>query len=259
MKLPECSASIVIYNNPPEMIRNAAESLLSSPLRTELHIVDNSPTQAIHACLADLPIKYQYSGSNLGYGRGHNRAVFECTVCEYHIVINPDIIIHPSTIETLVDFMNKNIEVGMVAPKVLNEDGSIQHLNKRYPSVFDLFARRFIPKSMHHLFQRRMDRYEMKDSGYQDILDVECVSGCFMLCRTDVLKSVGGFDDRYFMYFEDFDVSRKIQNSGFRTIYYPYATVTHKWERASHKSFKMTWVFIVSMCRYFNKWGWKWF
>lgn len=255
----DCSASIVIYNNPPDMIRNAVKSFLSCSLTTELHITDNSPTEALKSSLDDLPVQYHFYGSNAGYGRGHNSALSKCSESKYHVIINPDIIISPSTIETLSRYMDENPDIGMVSPRVLNEDGSIQFLNKRYATVFILFARRFIPKAMHSLIQPRLDLYEMKDVGYEDICDVECISGCFMLCRTKVLKSVGGFDDRYFMYFEDFDLSRKIQQSGYRTVYYPHATVTHLWERASHKSLKMTRVFIVNMFRYFDKWGWKWF
>jgi len=254
-----CSASIVIYNNPPEMIRNAAESFLSCSLSNELHVIDNSPTQALNSSLIDLPIKYHYYGLNAGYGRGHNKALCECSESKYHVIINPDVVIAPTTIEVLSRYMDDNPDIGMVSPMVLNEDGTIQHLNKRYPTIFDLFARRFIPKTLHFLIEQRLDRYEMKDIGYVDICDVECISGCFMFCRTEILKAVCGFDDRYFMYFEDFDLSRKIQNIGFRTVYNPHATVTHLWERASHKSIKMTWIHIQSAFKYFNKWGWKFF
>jgi hypothetical protein len=97
----------------------------------------------------------------------------------------------------------------------------------------------------------------MKDIGYEDICDVEFLSGSFMFCRSDALSTTGGFDDRYFMYLEDADLSRKVQQAGYRTVYYPYATVTHLWERASYKSLKMTWVHIQSAFSYFNKWGWK--
>lgn len=255
----DCSASIVVYKNPPEMVRKAIKSFLSCTLNVVLHVVDNSPTQVRKSSFLDLPVKYHFYGSNAGYGRGHNRALEECSESMYHVIINPDIIITPSTIESLSGFMNDNPNIGMVCSKVLNEDGSIQPLNKRYPTVFDLFVRRFLPKRLHGLLEKRLAKYETRDIGYETIHDVEYLSGCFMFCRTDALKAVGGFDDRYFMYFEDADLSRKIQQAGYHTIYYPHATVTHLWERASHKSIKMTLVFIVNMIRYFNKWGWKWF
>ena len=146
----------------------------------------------------------------------------------------------------------------MVCPRILNEDGTDQYLNKRYPSVTDFFIRRFVPRPFQHWFRERLDRYEMRDVGYDQMCDVEAMTGAFMLCRTDVLKAVAGFDPRYFMYLEDFDLSRTFQCQGWRTVYCPEASVTHYWTRDSHRNVKMTWRFIVSMCRYFGKWGWKW-
>lgn len=252
----DCTASIVIYNNPPEMIRRSAESFLSCSKNVELHIVDNSPTNKLEAYLLDLPVKYHFYGANSGYGRGHNKAIEECSDSKFHVIINPDITIAPSTIEALVAFMEENTDIGLVCPSVLNEDGSTQYLNKRYPTVMDLFIRRFVPKVFKPLIRRRLDYFEMKVTGYDEICDVEYMTGCFMFCRTDILRKIGGFDPRYFMYFEDCDLGRKFQQSGYRTVYYPHASVTHLWERASHKNLKMTWVHIVNMFRYFNKWGW---
>lgn len=259
MKPLDCTASIVIYNNEPEMIKRAAEGFLSCTLSTELHIVDNSPTPALKPAFTGMPITYHFCGSNAGYGRGHNLVLTEELNSRYHVIINPDIVIDPCTIESLCSFMDKNPDIGMVCPKVLNEDGSVQPLNKRYPTVFDLFSRRFLPRGLHFLLEKRLAAYETRDIGYETIHDVEFMTGCFMFCRTAALKSVGGFDDRYFMYFEDCDLGKKFQNTGHRTVYYPHATVTHLWERASHKSLKMTWVLIANMFRYFNKWGWKWY
>lgn len=253
----DCSASIVIYNNPPEMIRRAAMSFLSCSLDVELHIVDNSPTDALKSSLLDLPIQYHFYGFNAGYGRGHNKALEMCTDSKYYVIVNPDIIIAPSTIETLTAFMDENVDIGMVCPKVLNLDGTRQHLNKRHPAILDLFIRRFIPSPFISFFQKRLDRYEMIDKGYDSMYDVESMSGAFMFCRMDVLRKLGGFDPRYFMYFEDFDLSRRFQSLGYRTVYYPHATVTHLWERAAHKKLRITFIFIANMFRYFNKWGWK--
>ncbi|GFE58584.1 glycosyltransferase family 2 protein [Geobacter sp. AOG1] len=255
----DCTASIVVYNNRPDMLRRAVESILSCSLDIELHIVDNSPTQELKHYVNDLPVKYHFYGCNAGYGRGHNKAIQECSESRYHVVINPDVIAPSTAIESLFSFMDQNPDIGIVCPKILNEDGTIQFLNKRYPNVFDLVARRFIPQAMHRFVRRRLDRYEMKDVGYEEICEVEFLSGSFMFCRTEALEAVGGFDDRYFMYLEDADLSRKIQQAGYRTVYYPKTAITHLWERASYKSMEMTLVHIRSAIVYFNKWGWKFF
>ncbi|GAB7027941.1 glycosyltransferase family 2 protein [Geotalea toluenoxydans] len=259
MKSLDSTASIVIYDNPRNMVRNAAASFLGTDCAVQLTIVDNSPTPALRSVFEDLPVEYHFNDENVGYGRGHNWAIQRVQNSKYHLILNPDIVVSPFTIKTLTEFMDNNPDIGMVCPKVLNRDGSIQHLNKRYPTVFDLFARRFLPKRFHVVLEKRLAMYETRDIGYETVHDVEFMTGCFMFCRTSVLKSVGGFDERYFMYFEDCDLGQKFQNVGYRTVYYPHATVTHLWERASHKSIKMMWVLIVNMVRYFNKWGWRFF
>lgn len=254
----DCTASIVTYKNPPEMVRRAVESFLSCSLKIELIVVDNSPTEYLAQFLKDLPIKYHFYGSNAGYGRGHNEALKECYHSNYHVIINPDIIIAPLAIESLCAFMDTNSDVGLACPKVINPDGSLQHLNKRYPTVIDLFLRRFAPKFLSPCFQKRIDRFEMKDIGYESVTDVEFTTGCFMFCRTSVLKQVGGFDPRYFLHLEDCDLGRMVQKAGYRTVYFPGATVTHEWGREPHKNYRMLFVMVVSMFKYFNKWGWKW-
>jgi GT2 family glycosyltransferase len=255
----DCTASIVIYNNPPEMIRRAAESFLSCSLNVELHIVDNSPTDSLKSSLSDIPIQYHFNNKNAGYGGGHNRALTLCSESKYHVIINPDIIIAPLAIESLTTFMEANPNIGIICPSVLNPDGTVQYLNKRYPTVFDLFARRFLPKVLSTYFQKRLDRFEMKDVGYDSVTDVEFTTGCFMFCRTNVLKEVGGFDLRYFLHLEDCDLGRMVQEAGYRTVYFPGATVTHEWGREPHKNYRMLMVMTVSMFKYFNKWGWKFY
>ena len=256
--LYDCTASMVIYKNHPEVIRNTAISFLDTDFSVHLMIVDNSPTTDLRFAFDGLPVSYHSYGKNIGYGRAHNLTIFQAIPSKYHLVLNPDILLPPGTIRSLITFMENNPDVGMVCPRILNEDGSDQYLNKCYPSVMDFFIRRFMPHLFDPLFRRRLDHYEMRDVGYDETCDVEVMTGAFMLCRTDVLKAVAGFDPRYFLYLEDFDLSRKFQQNGFRTVYCPEAAVIHYWTRESHKNIRMTMIFIVSMCRYFNKWGWKW-
>jgi GT2 family glycosyltransferase len=254
----DCTASIVAYENPPEMLRAAAESFLSCSLKVRLFIVDNSPEQGLKNVFNGLPVEYYFYGKNIGYGKAHNYAIENSAESRYHLIMNPDIVIMKGTIERMASFMDENHDVGIVCPRVLNTDGTDQCLNKRYLNVTDLFVRRFVPNFFQPLLKRRMDHYEMRDVGYDKICDVECIPGAFMLCRKSVLKALGGFDPRYFMYFEDGDLCLKFQQNHYRTIYYPNATVIHGYERASHKNVRMTAVFIANMLRYFNKWGWKW-
>lgn len=255
----DCIASIVVYNDSTEMLQNAIERFLDTRLKVKLYLFDNSPTPALKTFLGKMEVIYHFNNKNVGYGRAHNWCVDNAERSKYHLVLNPDVVISKGTIEELIKYMEANQDVGMVCPKVLNEDGTIQYLNKRHPNLLDLFIRRLLPHSLRPLFQKRLDRYEMKDVGYDRICDVPFMTGAFMLCRTDVLNLVSSFDPRYFMYFEDADLSRKVQLKGFRTVFYPYVSITHLWERAAHKNLKMTIVFIVNGIKYFSKWGVKLF
>ncbi|MHB8770712.1 MAG: glycosyltransferase family 2 protein [Syntrophales bacterium] len=253
----DCVASIVLYKNPPEMIETVVSSFLDTTLNVKLYIVDNSPAP-LPLSLAGRPAFYHYAGQNLGYGKAHNWSIQRCEPSRYFLVLNPDVIISRGVIEELSRYLDMNPEAGMICPKVLNKDNTLQYLNKRQPNLTDLFLRRFhIYSGMFSALKRRLDRYEMRDVGYQDIREVPFMTGAFMFCRTDVLKRVGGFDPRFFMYFEDADLSRKFQQEGYKTVYYPYVNITHLWQREAQKRLTMALVFMISGMKYFHKWGWK--
>jgi GT2 family glycosyltransferase len=158
----------------------------------------------------------------------------------------------------IAKFMESYSKIGLCCPKFLNPDGSIQFLNRRLPTVWDLFLRRIVPEASKGLFKKRLEFYDMRDVGYERSYDVPFVSGAFMFCRTEILKAVGGFDERYFLYFEDADLSRKIQEHGYRTVYFPDVSVTHVWERMAHKNWCGALLFVQSAYKYFQKWGFKW-
>ena len=229
---------------------------------TEIYLIDNHSSDTTKTILKSYTEQFSniiliQNEKNVGYGRGQNLAIRRVK-SQYHILCNPDIIITTDIFSELISYMKKNKDVGVIYPKTLNTDRSIQYLNKRPPTVLDLVLRRFCPKLIKSLFKNRLDKYEMKDVGYDFIYDVPFASGSFMFCRTDVLQKVNGFDERYFLYLEDFDLCRKIQNQGFRTVYNPTVNVIHHWERASYKNIKMTAIHAISTIHYFNKWGWKW-
>ena len=137
-------------------------------------------------------------------------------------------------------------------PRIVNADGTQQYLAKRLPSPLDVFGRRFLPAWM---TERRNRRYELRDLDLTRPVNAPYLSGCFMLLRTRAAVDAGLFDERYFMYPEDIDLTRTIHRN-WLTLYYPQWTVVHRHERASYKSRRMLWIHIRNMCRYFNKWGW---
>ena len=114
------------------------------------------------------------------------------------------------------------------------------------PISLDLFGRRFIPFKA---FQEKRDAwYEMHWSGYDKVMEVPSLSGCFMFIRTDVLKQIGGFDKRFFMYAEDLDLCRRVGEVT-RTMYYPEVSVFHEYEKGSYKNRKLLKYHICSVIK----------
>ncbi|MFT3751971.1 MAG: glycosyltransferase [Paludibacter sp.] len=148
--------------------------------------------------------------------------------------------------------MNNNSEIGQLMPKVHYPNGKIQYLCKLIPTPFDLIFRRFFPTEW---TKKRMERFELKASGYNKIMDVPYLSGCFMFLRTAALREVGLFDERFFMYPEDIDLTRRIHQK-YRTVFYPDVSIIHHHAQESYTNLKMLWIHIVNLIRYFNKWGW---
>lgn len=251
------SGCIVLYRNQKEPLLQAILSFLNTKLSIHLYLIDNSPTDDLREIISDRRVEYIHNPSNPGFGAAHNIAIKTAMGnSKYHLVLNPDIYFEEGTLELLYNYMEQNVNVGHVMPKVLYPDGSIQYLCKTNPTPFDLFARRFLPGFLKRIFKKRMDKFEYRDRDYnQEMHNIPYLSGCFMFIRTEILKKVGYFDERIFMYIEDADLTRRILQVA-ETAYYPKAEVYHHYAKGSYKSWRLTWYNINGAFIYFNKWGW---
>lgn len=248
--------SIVLYNNSSKQILEAVTSFLNTQLNVGLYLIDNSPDQRLLDSCKDHRVTYVFNGRNLGFGAGHNLAMnVSQNKAKYHVVLNPDIYFEPGVLETLFSFACSRPEIGLLMPKVLNADGSIQRLCKRLPTPSDLFIRRFLPQVLKTLVKERLARYEFRDQDLNSVLSVPVLSGCFMMINGAALREVGMFDERYFMYMEDVDLCRRIHRR-FRTIYFPEVAIYHRYAKGSYRSFRLMMHHIVSALLYFHKWGW---
>jgi GT2 family glycosyltransferase len=250
------TASLVLYNTAKHQLDRLWESIQQSTVVPHLYVVDNSPKATQHPVFNESRVTYIKTAGNLGYGRGHNialRTVLKSS--EFHFVFNPDIYFGPEELEKMICFMRANGSVGQLMPKVLHQDGSLQYLCKLIPTPADLLLRRFMGGPFKSLLRKRMERFELRFTGYSRIMDVPYLSGCFMLFRVDALRKVGLFDERFFMYPEDIDISRRM-NAQFRTVFFPGATIVHDHARDSYKSMRSMWIHIENLVKYFNKWGW---
>ena len=248
------TASIVTYQHRMDDIRRVVDCVLATSV-AKLYIIDNSLNDRLRG-LAAVSDRICYIHSvNLGYGTGHNVAMQEAIDlgATYHAIINPDIYFEGDIMTKLGEYADAHPDVGLLMPKVLYPNGEIQYLCKLLPTPFDLLARRFNP--FERFVKREDERYEMRFADYNSIMEVPSLSGCFMFLRVSVLKQIGGFDERFFMYAEDLDLCRRI-GAVAKTVYFPLVSVYHEYAKGSYKNRKLLRYHICSIIKYFNKWGW---
>ena len=262
------TASIVTYNNNLLDLEGILRSLLISPVQ-KVWIIDHSDTFTrlegeLHEYKRrdDEYIKHESRGfqleyikqANKGYGGGHNVALHKAIEegSQYHLVVNPDVWFGAEVIPALWRLMEEDKTIAHVMPKVLFLDGSVQRLAKLLPTPFDLFSRFFLPGN---LIAKRNDRFERKHSGYDKQMNVPYLSGCFMFLRVSALKDEGFFDERYFMYMEDLDLTRRL-HAKYKTLFFPSVSIYHRFSRLSYHNWRLSLVHMASVVKYFNKWGW---
>ncbi len=237
------------------------QDIAGSGIKTIIHVVDNSGnTDGIKQMLEEnFPeVKYIDAGGNIGFGKAQNLGLKSATA-EYYLPLNPDIefIRGEKVFEKLINFMRNNPDAGIIAPKLLNPDNSIQESCYRFPSFFAQISRRL------GFNKKAVDYYLMRDFDHCSTVAVDWVMGSFMFVRAELVEKIGFFDDRYFMYFEDCDWCRRTWLSEKKVYYMPGASVKHAHKRDSAAMSPVLAVFknktarihIKSWLKYFLKWG----
>ena len=248
------TVSIVTYKTDVEELKKCFSSL-TSPLIKTIYVVDNS--EQIY--LAEFCKQYShvvYIGSqNVGYGAGHNKAlrqVLDDKDVSYHLVLNSDVYFEPDIIDRIAGYMDANADVAQLQPYVLYPNGKQQEAVRLLPTPIDLIARRFMPN---WLIKRLNYRYTLLFWDHKTPLNVPNHQGSFMFFRLSAFKKVGLFDEKFFLYPEDIDMTRRMHKH-FRTMFWPEVTIVHAHRAASYKNTKMLFIHMWNMIKYFNKWGW---
>ena len=249
------NVSIVTYKTDRDEISNILENCSSSVIN-KIYIIDNSPNDLLREFLKAKKIynlEYIFNPENPGYGASHNIAIRKSITnnINYHLVINSDLKFEKSILDNLENFMEKNKDIGLISPKIYNLDGTVQTSCRLLPSPLDIFLRIF-PKYLRSRFE---EKYLLKGLGNDRSFLCSCVSGCFMFLRTETLKKVSLFDDRFFLYAEDVDLSRRIAEES-KILFYPKFSIVHFYRGESKKNIKMFFIHCLSLCKYFYKWGW---
>ncbi|MCG6167636.1 glycosyltransferase [Leptospira sanjuanensis] len=275
------TVSIVLYKPNISILRESLESLLASvayqiskndsKTRFQIDVLDNSPSfsQEVQSFLNDyskarefkkqVAFRYIHLPENPGYGAANNRSLLESKT-KYHLVLNPDIKMIPQTLYICARYLEEHSSCDAVVPSVWDWDSdgkdvaTMQFLVKSYPTVFVLFLRSFAPKFLKSFFQKYLDAYDLKERDWSRAQEsVPLVSGCFIFAKTESLRKIGGFDESFFLYFEDFDLSMRLK----RKDYLPKVKIFHKGGNSSKKGFLHIRLFVTSAFRFFMKFGWK--
>ena len=249
------SCCIVCYHSRPDQVERLLASVTTARPDLLVYLVDNSRTDALRALAGRFGVLYRHQPDNPGYARAHNWALNAAAAAgsRYHFVLNPDVQLPLDGIGKLLAYMEAHPDVGLVAPRVHYPDGRLQPLCRLLPHPLELLVRRFFP--LLHRSSGRLARYELHGSGYTRVMDVPALSGCFLLMRVETVQRAGLFDERFFQYFEDVDLSRRVGRIA-RTVFVPHVAVVHDGGRGSYRDWRTLGQRLVSGARYFNKWGW---
>ncbi len=269
------TVSIVVHNSPLELVCTTVSSLCRAARfaqeagclgRVTVWLVDNASAagyrDALQAEITRWPaaegfdVRYFPQSGNRGFGCGHNTVLARLD-SEFHLILNPDVHLQDDTLQRGLGALQRADDIVLVSPRVTGSSGEQEFLCKRYPTALVLLLRGFAPGFVRRLFKRQLANYEVRDlcSGNTPV-EVDIASGCFMLLRTAALRAVGGFNEDFFLYFEDFDLSLRLARQG-RLIFDPGVRIVHHGGYAASKGHRHLGYFIRSGIRFFNRHGWR--
>lgn len=256
MTRPDISIIIVSYNV-KNFLQHCLHALNKSGagLQTEIFVVDNHSIDGTPEMLQrDFPeLKLIANNENLGFGKANNQAL-KLARGKYVLFLNPDTLIEEKTLSVLYDFMEKNSDVGICGPKILNADGTLQLACRRsFPS-----PRVALPKllGLSALFPRSriFGKYNLTYRDPGQSYPVDAVSGSFMFCNGDLIRELGGFDEDFFMYGEDLDLCRRVQLAGKKVYYLADTAIIHyKGESSKSAPYDSLMAFYKAMDIFFRK------
>ena len=252
---PDLSACIVSWNVAADL-RTCLQSLgeQGHGVRVEVLVVDNASSDGTPAMVeAQFPTARLIANTtNRGFAAGTNQALAQGTG-RYLLLLNPDTVCPPGALATLVGFADAHPRAGLVGPKLLNPDGTLQPSCRRFPT---LGAAVFRHTMLGRLFPRARAAaaYVMSDFDHAGVREVDWVSGACLLVRREVYEQLGPLDEGFFWGSEDVDYCWRAHRAGWEVLYTPEPTITHAIGRSSSQAVARTIVrFHRSMYRLYAK------
>ena len=268
----QISIATVVYFSDIPMLRQTIESVQQSAhasfsrlgYTVDYKVIDNTGVEGYLEKLYSLCAEFEnseaftihiiQSDKNIGYGAGNNLVLRDID-SRYHLVINPDVILQLDAISEAIEYMESNTDVAMLAPMVM--DGNKEsHVIKVYPDCFTLMLRYLNFQILNRYFRARMDRYRCIDIKDNPQKGVELVGGCFLFFRSRIFKKLKGFDEYFFLYFEDYDISIRTRSFG-EIAYVPAVKISHAGGGVGRKKVRHHVLFAMSAMKFFSRYGWR--
>jgi len=254
------SISLVVYDLNESELKKCLDSLAKALRQVEnsfaqfnwhITLVDNNPSDQRLNQFTGTHIETIENSENKGFGRAHNQ-VIERAKSTWHLVLNPDVIMNEDCMAKLLQLGQSREDIVMVGPRGESRSGTNAFLVKKFPSLWVLMLRGFMPELIQQLFEEQLADYECRNlPDDNSTVGVEIISGCCMLANTKALQKLGGFDPRYFLYFEDFDLCVRIAKIG-KIAYEPRARIVHTGGHAAKKGWRHIAYFSRSAVRFFR-------
>lgn len=247
----ELSIVILHYHN-PALLKLCLESIKKYPpsVQYEVIVVDSQTYKESRDLIKESFswVKFVPVLKNTGYAHGVNLGL-QVAVGDYLLVLNPDIVLTEGAVDEILNFIKARPDVGLVAPELMNFNGTPQSSYFRFYTPVTILARR-LPLRRLWPFKRILSEFLMEDSNPDEIQAPDWVTGGAMMTSRKAMEKVGFLDERFFMYFEDVDWARRFWQNGYKVIYYPKAKIYHAHKRESKSKFWIADIFFNQMTRW---------
>ncbi|MBU0458602.1 glycosyltransferase family 2 protein [Patescibacteria group bacterium] len=262
---PLISTLVLNYRTPLDAVtcvKNLQKQTISDQM--EIIVIDNHSDDdsigILRNRLGDFKnVKIVETWANLGFGKGNNIGE-PYAKGEFILILNPDTEPEPNALEKLISVLRSDESIGIIAPKLEFPDGTARDSYRTFPTIPDLiikrtFLRRFFKERLKHYLQHEKDPFYTRDTDW--------VVGAFMLMKRSLFEELGGFDPRFFLFFEDTDLCRRCWKAGKRVLFYPQVSASDHKHRLSGSGVlpliktKSGRAHVVSAVRYFGKWSGK--
>lgn len=224
----DLSIVIVTWNSKDYLIE-CLESLQSAVenLSAEIIVVDNASADGTSLAVAHRfpAVRLLQPGANLGFARGCN-AGMKLACGKYICLINPDVNVLPGCLPKMFEFMQSNLDIGLLGPAMLDRDGRVQRSGMRFPSIWNILLRSLAADSLFRML-RLPGTWLMSDFGFDQLRSMEVLNGWFWMARREAVQQVGPLDEMFFIYAEDMDWCKRFWSAGWRVVFYPDAQSVH--------------------------------